>query len=57
MVDPRFRFEHCLAKAAEAMECARNARDDDISETYLVAAQSWAMLAREAEKLERREQE
>jgi hypothetical protein len=50
MVDLRFRFEHYSAKAAEAMENARHAADEDMCEKCLVAAQWWAQLARQVEE-------
>jgi hypothetical protein len=53
MVELRFRIDHYLAKAAEAMENARRATDEDSRKNYLLTAQSWAALARQAEELER----
>jgi hypothetical protein len=53
MVDLRFRIEHYRAKAAEAEEHARQAKDPDARAMYLQIAQSWRMLAENAEEMER----
>jgi hypothetical protein len=48
--DPRFRLEHYLAKAAEAMDHARRAPTEDQRAYYLHAAEYWAALAKQAEE-------
>jgi hypothetical protein len=45
MVGLRFRIKHYRAKAAEAEENARQAKDPDARATYLKAAASWHRLA------------
>ena len=53
MVDLRFKIEHYRAKAAEAEENARAAKDPAARATYWHAAESWTRLAEQAEWLER----
>jgi hypothetical protein len=53
MVDLRFRVGHYRAKAAEAEENARQAKDPCTWASWLEAAQSWTRLAQDSEELER----
>jgi hypothetical protein len=49
--DLRFRFEYYLAKAAEAIDGARRATNEESRANCLRAAESWAVLAKQAEEL------
>jgi hypothetical protein len=51
VVDLRFRLEHYLAKAAEAMDRARRSTNEESRASYLRAAESWALLAKQTEEL------
>jgi hypothetical protein len=58
MVDLRFKIKHYRAKAAEAEQRARQAKDPDVRTTYFKAAASWHsiadLLAQEALELQSR---
>jgi hypothetical protein len=45
MVDLRFKIKHYRAKAAEAEQRARQAKDPDVRTTYLKVAASWHSIA------------
>jgi hypothetical protein len=45
MVGLRFKIKHYRAKAAEAEQSARQAKDPDVRTTYLKAAASWHRIA------------
>jgi hypothetical protein len=51
VVDLRFRLEHYLAKAAEAMDRAGRSTNEESRASYLRAAESWALLAKQTEEL------
>ena len=50
-MDVRFRAEHYRAKAAEAAEAARLAKDPSVQESYLKQERSWLALAEQTEAL------
>jgi hypothetical protein len=45
MVNLRFKIKHYRAKAAEAEQRARQAKDPNVRTTYLKAAASWHSIA------------